>query len=256
MKLNITIDGINYHTDLSLPIDISIPLRGDSTNPIAWNLEAPQIEPVQLRDWVGKVSEGASVNFNNITFNPHAHGTHTECLGHISSEFNSVNDALKKYFFSAEVITVKPKQIGDDRIITKDIIERELNGKTPEALIIRTLPNDRDKRSQNYNKSNWPYIEEKAALFINKLGIDHLLIDTPSVDKEDDNGKLLAHRAFWDYPDAPRHNSTITEMIFVPNNVEDGLYLLSLQIAPFHNDASPSRPVLYRMNEPVESNEI
>lgn len=73
----------------------------------------------------------------------------------------------------------------------------------------------------------------------------HLLIDLPSVDKEHDGGKLTAHKTFWNYPKAPRKEATITEMIFVPNAVKDGLYLLNLQVAPFENDASPSRPVIY-----------
>jgi hypothetical protein len=34
-------------------------------------------------------------------------------------------------------------------------------------------------------------------------------------------------------------------MIFVPDEVKDGTYLLNLQIASFENDASPSKPVLY-----------
>ena len=248
MKLNITIEETNYLVDLSTPIDISIPLRGDALNPIVWNLDAPQIDPVQRGDWIGKVSEGASVNFNTITFNPHAHGTHTECLGHISSEFNSVNQALKKYFFRAVLITVNPKKTGKDLVITKDVIKEQLNGKVPEALIVRTLPNNEVKKTKNYNKTNWPYIDAKAALYIREQGIDHLLVDTPSVDKEDDGGKLLAHKAFWNYPEDPKYHSSITEMIFVPDHVRDGDYLLSLQIAPFHNDASPSRPVLYKLN--------
>ena len=39
----------------------------------------------------------------------------------------------------------------------------------------------------------------------------------------------------------------ITELIFVPNNVFDGRYLLNLQFAPLENDASPSRPVLFEI---------
>ena len=73
----------------------------------------------------------------------------------------------------------------------------------------------------------------------------HLLIDLPSVDKEKDEGKLLAHKAFWNYPEKPRYQATITEFIYVPNQVKDGSYLLNLQIASFHNDAAPSKPVLY-----------
>ena len=50
--------------DFSKPLDISIPLKASSKNPIAWNMDEPKIEPVKSEDWVAKVSEGASVNFN------------------------------------------------------------------------------------------------------------------------------------------------------------------------------------------------
>ena len=80
---------------------------------------------------------------------------------------------------------------------------------------------------------------------LREKGIDHLLIDLPSVDREQDNGQLLAHHAFWNYPEQTRLQSTITEFIYVPNEVADGMYLLNMQIAPFENDASPSKPVLY-----------
>ena len=65
-----------YKIDLSKPLDISIPLTNNEQNPIAWYQNAPEIEPVTMGDWIGKVSEGkSSTNFNNIFFNPHAHGT-------------------------------------------------------------------------------------------------------------------------------------------------------------------------------------
>ena len=35
-------------------------------------------------------------------------------------------------------------------------------------------------------------------------------------------------------------------MIYVPNEIEDGEYLLNLQIAPFESDCAPSRPLLLR----------
>jgi len=74
-----------------------------------------------------------------------------------------------------------------------------------------------------------------------------LLVDMPSVDKEKDNGELLAHKAFWDVDGEVRMEATITEMIYVPNSIEDGKYILNLLIAPFQNDASPSKPVLYKL---------
>ncbi len=246
MKATFKIKEKLLTVDLSKPLDISIPLRASTKNPLAWYLDAPKIEPVKLDNWVGKVSEGASVNFNNVFFNPHAHGTHTECVGHISKEFYSVNDVLKEFFFMAEVITAIPETLGEDEVISGTQIKSLLNGKRAQALVIRTLPNAPSKRSKKYSHTNWPYITEHAAKFIHDLGVKHLLIDLPSVDKEKDEGALLAHKAFWNYPKQPRFDATITEFIYVPNKIKDGSYLLNLQIAPFSNDASPSKPVLYK----------
>ena len=249
-----------FQIDLSKPIDISIPLTNTDENPIAWYIEKPVIEPVVFGDWIGKVSEGkSSTNFNNIFFNPHGHGTHTECLGHITNDFYSINQALKQFFFFAKLITVEPEKIGDDLVITKEHISTSLNvtnasiavNDKTEALIIRTLPNQKDKKSRKYSNTNPPYLSEDAAIFIRESEIQHLLIDLPSVDKEHDEGKLLAHKAFWNVKDThqlnsdARFNATITEMIFVPNEIEDGDYFLNLQIASFENDASPSKPILY-----------
>jgi kynurenine formamidase len=247
-----------FKIDLSKPIDISIPITDTDENPIAWYIEKPVIEPVVFDDWIGKVSEGkSSTNFNNITFNPHGHGTHTECLGHITREFYSINQSLKQFFFLAELVSIVPEMKGEDWVITKDQIKRALSTQTLlntdiEALIIRTLPNFKIKKTLKYSNTNPPYLAEDAALFIRENGIQHLLIDLPSVDKERDEGKLLAHKAFWNVKDVDnlnadaRLNSTITEMIYVADEVEDGIYLLNLQIASFENDASPSKPILYR----------
>lgn len=242
-----------FEIDLSKPIDISIPLSNTDKNPIAWYIEKPQIEPVKFGDWIGKVSEGSSTNFNNIFFNPHGHGTHTECLGHITKEFYSINQCLKQFFFSAELISIQPESFANDLLITKSQLEKAFENKNSEALIIRTLPNSESKKSKNYSNTNPPYLSEEAAIFIREKGIQHLLIDLPSVDREEDEGKLLAHKAFWNVKDVEnlnkdaRLNCTITEMIFVADEVADGSYLLNLQIASFENDASPSKPILYKI---------
>jgi kynurenine formamidase len=244
-----------YQIDLSKPLDISISLTNTDENPIAWYIEKPVIEPVVFGDWIGKVSEGkSSTNFNNIFFNPHGHGTHTECLGHITNDFYSINHSLKKFFFFARLITIEPEKTGEDFIITKKQVSEALNVSDfskAEAILIRTLPNQKDKKSRKYSNTNPPYLSEEAAIFIRESEIKHLLIDLPSVDREHDEGKLLAHKAFWNVKDTHNLNNdarleaTITEMIFVPNEIQDGNYLLNLQIASFENDASPSKPVLY-----------
>jgi kynurenine formamidase len=246
----------NHQIDLSKPIDISIPITNTDENPIAWYLDKPTIEPVRFGEWVGKVSEGiSSTNFNTIQFNPHSHGTHTECLGHITKEFYSINQSLRTFFFWAELVSIPLVIEGANFVITKLALRKALRGKTPEAIIIRTLPNFTTKLSKKYSNSNPPYLTEDAALFICESGIQHLLIDLPSVDKENDGGELLAHKAFWNVKNVQQLNedarmqSTITEMIYVADEVKDGSYLLNLQIVSFENDASPSKPILYAIEK-------
>lgn len=231
--------------NLEQPLDISIPLHADPDNVSAWYVNPPVIEPVRNGDWVGEVKQGGSVNFRNIFFNPHGHGTHTECVGHISSEIYSINQTLKTFFFKAILVTVEPQNINNDQVITLDTLPKNWTGKNHTAIVIRTKPNDDGKRSKQYSNTNPPYLSAETALFLREQGIEHLLIDLPSVDKEVDGGKLEAHRAFWHYPENTRLQATITEFIYVPNHIPDGEYLLNLQIAPFENDASPSKPILY-----------
>tara|TARA_Y100000815_G_scaffold275789_1_gene317702 strand:+ start:17300 stop:18013 length:714 start_codon:yes stop_codon:yes gene_type:complete len=232
---------------LSQPKDISIPIKSGKGSPVAWYIDPPEITPVVEGKWTALVREGAVINFQNIHFNPHGHGTHTECVGHITEEVYSINNCLKQFFYTAEVITVAPEMRGEDQVITLVQIQNALLGKNPEAVVIRTLPNGREKKSKNWSHTNWPYMLSEAAVFLREIGIKHLLIDLPSVDKEKDEGELASHRAFWDMKHKPRFDATITEMIFVPHGVKDGSYLLNLQIAPFENDASPSKPILYKI---------
>ena len=124
-----------------------------------------------------------------------------------------------------------------------------LGNKKRDALVIRTLPNTREKLSMQYSYTNPPYLLEEAAIYLREKGIKHLLIDLPSVDREKDEGLLLSHNAFWNTKGKLRLDATITELIFVPNSVDDGCYLLNIQIAPFENDASPSKPILYKLED-------
>lgn len=255
MKATLSISNQTYAVDFSQPIDISIPLTNTDENPIAWYLDKPSIEPVRMGDWVGKVSEGqSSTNFNTIAFNPHGHGTHTECLGHITREFYSINDTLKTFVFLAQVLTVTPERQDDgDAVITLTQIQRQWNEQEQTAVVLRTLPNHENKKHSKYSHTNPPYLAADAAAFLREKGIKHLLIDLPSVDKEKDGGELAAHKAFWNVKnvnqvnDDAQFDATITELIYVADEVVDGMYILHIQIASFVNDASPSKPILYQI---------
>ncbi len=253
MLTTITHKGINFTTNLAEPLDISIPLMAGVSNVNAWYAPPVIIEPVVMGDWVGDVNRGGSVNFRNVFLNPHGNGTHTECVGHISKENYTLNENLKTFFFIAEVITVQPERQSGDLVITKQQLEHCCKNEITDALVLRTLPNHTNKLTRHYSDTNPPYLHHEAALWMVEKGIKHLLLDLPSVDKEKDNGLLLAHHAFWQYPNNTRHDCTISELIFVPDSVEDGLYLLNIQITALENDASPSKPVLYKLTQLEEN---
>jgi len=247
MIAEIKYNSRKYPIDLTKPIDISIPLRNGDNNVSAWYIDSPKIYPVSTENWIGVVSQGGDVNFNNIEFNPHSHCTHTECAGHITEEVHSIHKNLNQFFFLAEVVTIPPEGQDDDFVITRRQLQYALGNKKRDAIVIRTLPNLEDKKAMNYENTNPPYLEEDAAIYLRGKGIKHLLIDLPSVDREKDEGQLLAHNAFWNTSGTLRLDATITEFIYVPNSVQDGTYFLNLMVASFENDASPSKPTLYEI---------
>lgn len=240
--------------DTKEPIDISIPVNSSDDSVLAWYLNPPVIEPVRTDAFLGSVEEGGGVNFRNVFFNPHGHGTHTECCGHITKQVYSINDSMNQFMVKAKLISIEPEKKWNeqygvyDSVITKKQVSDLLQGtKEIEALIIRTLPNSSKKMHINYSDTNPSFFEKEVVDLLNEICVVHFLTDLPSVDRELDGGELAFHHRFWNVPENPNLDRTITELIFVDDEIEDGEYLLDLQVAPLVNDASPSRPVLYKI---------
>ncbi len=249
MKASFKINQRDVNVNLSKPIDISLPLSSNKNNASAWYVGPVKIEPVRGDGFIGSVKEGGSVNFRDILFNPHGNGTHTECVGHISKEDYSINQCLEQFFFWAQVISIEPRRVNEDHIIELEQIKAfEIKPQT-EAIVLRTLPNDEFKKSKQYSNTNPAYLGKGVMEHLIQNGINHFLIDLPSVDREFDNGVLRAHHAFWEYPNNTQKQRTITEFVYVNNEVADGDYLLNILLAPFENDASPSKPILYSIEE-------
>ena len=247
MKFHSYLGNKKIQIDLDSPIDISIPLTFSSNSLKAWGVPPAQKVPVKIGSWVGSVKEGGGVNFNNIHFNPHAHMTHSECVGHINRPETSINSCQNRFFFFSKLISIQPDKRGDDLVISKKLIAEKINSQYEfNALIIRTLPNDFNKRNKDYTNQNPPYLTEKCILYLKDLGVNHLLIDLPSIDKEKDDGALRNHKVFFDYSFGGNQN-TITELVYIPNEVLDANYFLNLQFMPIENDAAPSRPLLFKI---------
>lgn len=234
--------------DLSRPIDISIGIRKEA-NVNAFFLPNPEFETVQAEHFTADVNQGGSCNVENISFSPHGNGTHTECIGHISKEHHKLSACLQQFHFLAALISVPIKMNEEgDQIVDEEQLANHLKAINPEteALVIRTLPNKPNKQHLSYSGTQPPYLTEDAIKLMNYHEIQHLLVDLPSLDHENDP-TLKAHHAFFQYPKAPKLQKTVTEFVYIPQEISDDAYLLNLQTINLESDASPSRPCLYAL---------
>jgi len=287
MDILIRVDGKTYVAKKDSITDISLPVHSGEEQLGAFHLPPATFEPFKAGTFVGDTREGAGVNCEKVVFYPHGNGTHTECVGHITKRRISIAALLAKtcLIVPAVVLTIDPEPIGqsgddygpphgaDELVISKRILVDAMTkcqnghagfaGLFPhiKACIIRTLPNA-GKLQKQYSGNNPTYFTPAATKYLSEeLGIDHLLVDLPSVDREQDEGKLLSHRAFWcmseealeSVGDEGLTRKTITELCSVPDAFVDGPCLLDLQIAAFQLDCAPSRPVLYRLAVSIDT---
>lgn len=265
------IDGQSLRADFSKGVCVGIPLDFAGMQPSHFGAERASAMPMRSGGFIGDTRMGGSCNVPVITINPHCNGTHTESIGHIVDERISVNEALSGGMILATLVSVLPEEATSsgehyrpalepsDKVISRKTLQRVLQH-LPEyqlaGLLIRTLPNNSGKLSARYGDNIIPpYMTIEAIDYLNQRGVRHLLVDIPSLDRMHDEGLLTVHHRFWNVTEGTHLllagsliDKTITEMIYVPDAVHDGCYLLNLEIPAFNIDVAPSRPWLY----PVE----
>ncbi|HEV2212975.1 MAG TPA: cyclase family protein, partial [Gammaproteobacteria bacterium] len=192
-------------------------------------------------------------NVGAYQFVPHCNGTHTECISHLVDDAPPLPEHLRPGLLAATLATVAPRHGVIDAAVMKMALQHHPLREFHQALILRTLPNGKDKLTRQYQAGALPpYLDVEAVALTVEAGVEHLLVDLPSLDPMHDEGRMAAHRLFWQLPptsrryqDAKRPHGTITEMIYAPDHATDGYYLLDLQIPAFMADAAPCRPVIY-----------
>lgn len=268
MIAKINIDGIDFSVNLDKPQSIAIPLQFNGEQPNTYSVPKAKSKAYSDQNFVGDVRQGGSCNFEALELIPHCNGTHTECIGHITKERVHIAETNFKRISIALLISLEPilasqtdesynhTKLDTDKIISKQQLERAINNYKNiafDSLIIRTLPNSTSKLSDDY--ADIPaYFSTEAVQYIYSLGVSNLLVDLPSIDRLFDAGLMNNHRTFWQVNEAREINDgtahkTVTEFIFVADNIADGNYLLEIQIPPFLSDAAPSTPLLYNLEK-------
>jgi len=238
-----------YKVDMENGCDLSIKNKFSGNAPIFYDADQPKVIPQRSDGFIGDIKYGGSCNVPIVSINIHCTGTHTECISHISDTKDCIVDVCPKGLIPAFIITIKPENantitdsyhsdMSNDFVISRHAIKQKIS-QPCHALIIRTLPNDFSKLTRNYDEQCAPFLTNDAVHYINELGVEHLLVDVPSIDKANDGGKLGNHRLFFN------HGKTISELLYVPDVIGDGFGFLQIHIPNWKLDSAPSRPIFY-----------
>lgn len=278
-SLEFTVGEQRWRADLTRGADLSVPLDFNGPQPGFFTDRRATSSPLESGGFTGRVATGASCNCATLTLAPHCHGTHTECVGHVTRDDAHLGTRTPVPPALALLVTVHPASRTDatthavadagapvafdatDLRIERGMLEQcaaAWLGHAWTALIVRTLPNDAGKRYRRYSgPAPAPYFTVAAMRWVAERGVTSLVVDLPSLDRADDGGALAAHRVYWGLPPGANHvgaaqrdAALVTELAYVPDTLRDGLYLLDLQVAPFVTDAAPSRPVVYPLLAP------
>ncbi|GAA0856254.1 cyclase family protein [Aliiglaciecola litoralis] len=261
-----------YQVNVAFAHSIAIEMAFNAPQPNHFGADIATATPMQAGGFIGDTQQGGSCNVNQLSLNPHCNGTHTETLAHICDKDSvlslTIADIDIPPLLPCSLISVmpqngiasgeqyRPELTEHDEVISRQQLEHamaDIDDCQLTAVVIRTLPNDNDKCTRAYNEQQQPpFLTADAVLYLNERGVEHVLLDVPSVDRLHDDGLMTCHHLFWQVPEGSHQagphslvNKTITEMAFIDDHIADGFYFLNLQMPAFINDAAPSRPVLY-----------
>ncbi len=249
MKCTLQLGNQHITIDLQNKIPCFFSLVNGENNPRCFYLPYPSYEPFRIGTFVGSIEEGGAANCMVVTVAPHGAGTHTECIGHIANGDYSISNTLTHSFFLGYFSKVGVSAVGEDKVVSHSEIQ-EILLKLPKETSSLALKIEGNFSVDNSGTNPAYFLPETMELIV-KYGIEHLIVNIPSVDKEEDGGILAAHHTFWNYKrsGSPRFGATITELATFPEDLEAGSYMVEIQIAPIHSDASPSRIFLYPIED-------
>ena len=278
MIARLQLDGLDLTVDLTRPVSLAIKLRLDGRSPQFFGAPAAQATPLVAGNFIGRIADGASCNCHSLLLTPHCNGTHTESAGHLTREALDVCDVAPREPLLALVLSVvpvvaeasgessDPAPLPGDHLITRAALISAWPASHPtrnsaKALVLRTQARSavaaHDEHGMSTaNRDRFPYLSREAAQLLVERGVEHLVIDQPSIDRAADQGRLCAHRIFFGLApgshalaEVRRRQCTITELAQIPPETAYGWAMMVLALPRIAGDAVPSQPWLYAPQE-------
>lgn len=259
--------GGRWSSSADALLDASLPILPDGATPRAFGLPAATEAPVPIGGGrVLRVRAGASVNCDGLHLHPHGDGSHLECAAHILAEDDPRAAAAKATLAAASplwcglLVDVRAVPLGesgetyagthapDDAVISAAALAPALTaarargpGLRYDALILRVqaAPVEDDV---DFSGRNPPYPTDQAATLLAAEDARLLVLDLPSLDREDDGGTTPNHRAWWGL--GPGRSARLDRLVFelarLPAGLDPGPVAVHLGAAPLRSDAVPA----------------
>ncbi len=262
-EITVTLAGRRYRADLDAAASLAAGWPAAAHGRYFFDAPPPERGPLAVAGFRGAVAAGGSCNAERLSLVPHCHGTHTEGIGHLTDEPLDVRDCLPHAPLPAwlgtavpvtaaqSADTLHPAGEAGDQVIDCAALEHWPLA-IASAVILRTR---RGAPLRFAASADYAYLTPAAMAVLAAGTVQHLLLDTPSLDRLQDGGALANHRRYWGLPAgatdgalASHPRRTVTELLEIPATLDDGWYLLNLHAPNLPGDAVPSQPWLYPLS--------
>ena len=265
-------DGARWQVADSAWHDAAVRIRPDGASPHAFGLPAAREVPFPIGGGrVLRVEDGASVNCDGLHLHPHGDGCHAESVAHVLPADDARALAGRAMLAATPpllcglLLDVATEPLGAtgeryaglhdaaDRVLARRALERAWQDARAvaldlpvEALLLRVYRPPLAE-SFDFSGSAAPYPTAEALDLLVGLGARWLIVDLPSIDREDDGGSTPNHRRWWGLDggdghalDGPPALRGIVELARFPAALPAGPVAVALGLAPIESDAVPA----------------
>lgn len=258
-------EGKDHWFGLGKPLRVSreVLFRGGTQAPNAFHLTPISSRTVELEgQFTGDVRRGGSCNVDTLCYVPHGL-THLETSAHILNRDTNpptVKD-IPPEKLSGMALLIDLSDMGQDtgKKIAWETVQAKLDrNRLPISMLaIKTasslLPQDYD-----FSGKDFLYLAAETAKGIHDYKtadshIDCLILDLPSIDRESDGGKLLAHRGFFGLPDTGFDAEDLEKRVLVElamfSGLEEGYYYVVITPPLLETNAVSTGIVFHSLTE-------
>lgn len=250
-------NGATRRFSLGEPVRVSreVLFSPQPKTPNAFYLPKASAKTVEFEgQFIGDVKRGGSCNVDILSYVPHGI-THLETSAHVLSPDSNPPtvkdippDRLSGVVYLVDLTALPeetktiPWQAVQKKLAQNKLPVRMLALKTRSSL----LPQDYD-----FSGKDFLALSEDAAKGIHDYGIQCLLLDLPSIDPEHDEGKLLAHRAWFGLPRTginaeDKEKRALVELAWF-GDLEEGYYYAAITPPSFQANAVTTGIVFNRL---------